>query len=279
MGLFTSGALVNLLAGGLFCVLIRTRYGRWGRARELPKRYIFTCGAAYVLYTMSSYAATVIAQTRRQVLTVGVIKFAWPIFTLALAPIILKKKISRWIWISFALSLAGFLLVTLWGEGGRPSSFNALANGAAIASVSLAFVAAVAWSFFSTLTRKYLENTELDHDCSGYFMLASGVLMACALPFHPETRDIGIGVFAELIYQVVFTSLCATVFWSAAIRKGNVALVAAISNMLPVISVLAAALILGVKITPPVIIGSLLVTASIFSSGLLVKERADQTGV
>ncbi|MDR1209076.1 MAG: EamA family transporter [Clostridiales bacterium] len=284
LGLFTSGALVNLLSGALICAASRLRHGSWGDMRALPRRYVFVCGALYVFYVLSSYVSTAVAQTRQQALAVGVIKFMWPVFAMLLTPLVLKKKASRWIWGSFALSASGAAAITVWGGGYGQDAAYILSDGFILPSALIALASAAAWALFSILTRKYMEHVRSDFDGVGYFMLAAGALMALALTFSPETgselysrgfsrESLGNSILnpiesgAELAFQILLSSLCATIFWNMSMRRGNVVLVVAIANMLPIISVLASALILGAKITLPVVAGSLLVTAGVFWGG------------
>jgi drug/metabolite transporter (DMT)-like permease len=76
----------------------------------------------------------------------------------------------------------------------------------------------------------------------------------------------------ELAYMAVFPTILAYAFWDAAMRKGNATLVASLSYLTPLLSIIIGALYLGVGTGWNLWAGCLLVIAGSVTCKLSVEE-------
>jgi drug/metabolite transporter (DMT)-like permease len=77
----------------------------------------------------------------------------------------------------------------------------------------------------------------------------------------------------ELGYMVVFPTTLAYAFWDAAMRRGNMILVASLSYLTPLLSIIIGSVYLGVATGWNLWVGSLLVVAGSLLCKLSVEER------
>lgn len=262
LGLFTSGGVVNLLAGGITFIIHRIQTGKWRLTGNPPRKYLLVCGSLYILYVVTSYIATIATQTREQVTAVVVIKFTWPVMTLLFTIPLLKARPSKWLAASCAMGLVGLVIVVVGNAGGFAQMQQNLYSPWLILPVVLGLVSAVSWSLYSVLMRKYLAGKAGDVDAIGYFLLITGGLMLLLSMVLQEKRSFDVRMVGELFFQVVLTSFAATMFWNRAMLYGNMIVVITVSNLLPVIATFCTAFVLGTQITVPVALGAALVAAS-----------------
>lgn len=226
------------------------------RMRDASKTYWFVCGGLFVLYTALSYFSMEIAGSEEQVVTLVLIRFMWPLFTLALTVPILKEKASPWLIAAVAVSMIGIMVAKLGDDIFHLDRF--------VQSMTqdfwpyfLSLVVAFSWAFYTNYTKKLLKNPEVDG--VGIYMLLSGVLLGLVALFKEEPRIFSLRTVMELLYQAIAVSLIANLFWNKAIVKGNLLVVVLASNFLPIISTVIAGMILGVPLTVYVAVGSVLV--------------------
>jgi drug/metabolite transporter (DMT)-like permease len=74
LGTVTAGAYIFLLAGAVACGYIIVRR-RLSAVRESSRRYVFGCGAFFVIYIACLYLAIGFASDRTQVLAVGLVNY------------------------------------------------------------------------------------------------------------------------------------------------------------------------------------------------------------
>lgn len=257
LGAFTSAALVSAIAGFIAVGYQVITHKGFSSFKKIPLNYWLICGPLYVIYTTCSYISISLASTREQSMIVVLIKFLWPLLTLLLTIPVLKAKSSPWLFVGIFLSLAGIITANLGKFNSVSSLFTSLS--ANVVSYLLAFTSALAWALYSNLTCKFIGDS--DQDSVGFFMLATGLIVGgISLTMH-EPRLFTPSVIGTVIYQSVVTSVCGTLLWDAAMRRGNVVLVVITSNFLPIITTILTALMLSVAITPPMLIGAVLVVA------------------
>jgi drug/metabolite transporter (DMT)-like permease len=241
-GPLTAGACVYLI-GGVFCLLWLAWSGTpLRRLRMLSRRYVFGCGFLFVLYTVLVYLAIGSANDRQQVLEIGLVNYLWPVATILLSLVLLNEHASVLLVPGTVLALAGeFLVITQ----GAPVSWHSFgghlqANPAAYA---LAFVAAVSWALYSTLTRRWSQpGTD---GAVALFIPAAGLTLLMIRFFVKESPAWSIRAAGEAIMLATLTVL-AYALWDAAMRKGNLLLVAACSYFTPLLSTLVSCVYLRV---------------------------------
>lgn len=266
LGPFTAGACVYL-AGGLLC-LLPLSWRRTSRRQflQLSPRYVFGCGFLFVLYTVLIYLAIGSASDRQQVLEIGLVNYLWPAATILLSLLLLNKR-ARWLLApGTALALAGEFLVITQGTHVSWRSFAGHLQDNPTA-YAFAFVAALAWAFYSTLTRRWSQPGT--GGAVALFLPATGLTLLILRFFSAESSVWTVRAAGEVMALAAFTTL-AYALWDAAMRKGDLLLVTACSYFTPLLSTLVSCVYLNV--TPGwrlwagcvvLVIGSLLTWVSI----------------
>jgi drug/metabolite transporter (DMT)-like permease len=255
LGAFSAAASVHLIAGVLAVLYQRFFANGANRVHPVPKAYWLTCGFFYVFYVTCSYLSVGLAQTRAQVIVIILIKFLWPLLTLVFTIPILRSKATPWLGLGALFSLAGIAVATLGSKVTDFEMFRESISGN-ITAYLLGLLSAVAWALYSNFSRKLAGNSE---GGAGYFILITGIVLGAISFSFPEPHNFTGGVLGQLLYQAIFTSFIATLMWDAAMRRGNIVLVAIASNFLPLLTVTVSAFILGVVVGSPIWIGVMLV--------------------
>jgi drug/metabolite transporter (DMT)-like permease len=273
LGTLTAGAAIYTAAGLFGIAAAGLRAGGLShlhnQIRMLPRSYLAGCGGLFVLYITTFYLAIGSAETREQVLVVGLVNYPWPAFSLLFSIPILGNR-ARW-HLPFGITIAvgGTALATFAGAGtGMPM----LQQPANIAPYLLALTAAVSWGLYSNFSRRWAGA----HDGGGvpYFLLASGALLAGLRPFFPESPQWNTQAILELAYMAIFPAMLAYALWDQAVRKGEIVLVASLSYLTPLLSTGISALFLGVQPGASVWAGAALVIAG----ALLCKTAVSEPG-
>jgi len=245
VGALRSGACIYLLGGTLGCFYEAVLRRRAGRLFRLPRAYLVGCGLLFVTYTACLYLAIGLSASRQQAIEVGIINYLWPGLTLLLAVPILRTKVRAAFPLGVALALAGAALASLrWGE----YSWAALSENLRTNPwpYGLALVAAAAWALYSTLSRRW--GGEAEGGAVPLFVLATGVVLAAVHYALPEPVVWSARAVGEILYMAALPTLLAYAFWDAAMRRGSVMLVAALSYLTPLLSTLISSAYLHVAI-------------------------------
>ncbi len=259
-GNFSSNGLNNLGAGVLSTVTQIKRSGIKSY-KKAPLSYWLICGPLYIIYRLSTNLAIGIAETREQVVTSGLIRLMWPLMTLVVAVIMFRdeNRVSPWFPVSVTVCFIGILIAN--ADGSNFSILHTLKVmfvDAFWPSV-LSLISSVSWGLYSNLNRKIVGDD--DYDAAGLFMIITGVLCYGVTVFVDEPQQLAVQQLGELFYLIVLSGFLATMFWNLSMQKGNHMLIIFVANFLPVFSTILSAVLLGVKLTLPVIAGSVLVVA------------------
>jgi len=246
LGAFTSAATVYLAAGLIGCAGLALRGRLVPTLRHTSPRYLYGCGGLMVAYTVLLYAAVGLAQTRVQVITVTVCNYLWPSLTLLLAVPILGWRTRPLILLTGTLiGIAGVALAV--GAGGVDAGPSASWSGHAVSTLP-ALLAAVAWGLYSNLSRRW--GGAQAENAMPVFLLASGVVLVVLRACRVEHSVWTARVVGEAAYMAIFPTLLAYVCWDTAARRGNLSLVAALSYLTPLLSVLVSSLYLDLPVQP-----------------------------
>ena len=272
LGGFTAAACVNIIGGIL--VLIKQKFfdGNLPKFRDASRSYWFICGGLFVIYTASSYIAMALVHNTKTVVTLVLIRFLWPLFTLIFTIPILKQKASPWISAGIMFSLAGIVVAEL---GSNMKNLNGVFQTfhEEFWPFILCFVVAVSWALYTNYTKKFL--IKKDFDGVGIFMLLSGILLGLISLGVQEPRQFSTEILWPLFYQSVVVSFLANILWNKSIVKGNLLVVVLASNFLPIISTVSSGLMLGIPINIYIIIGSLFVVIGTFWSKRCFQHTAE----
>lgn len=256
LGAFTAASIVNII-GGLLAIGHQMLFrGGFGSFKGRSKRYWILCGSLFIIYTATSYISVNIVDSS-EVVTLVLVKFLWPLFTLVLTIPMLKQKASRWLVVSVAISLTGIIIAKLGMDaaGGLQQIIRVLfSNGPAYV---LGLAVAVSWALYTNFTKLFAE--EGKSDGVGIFMLVCGILLGIISIGLEEPRQFSSGIILELLVQSVLVSYLANIGWNLAIKKGNMLVVVLASNFLPIISTAITAWMLHVNMDKNVYLGAVLV--------------------
>lgn len=255
LGPLTAGASIYLLAGVLACLAESRKSGGLLRLTKLPRRYLYGCGALFVGYILLLYLAVGLAQSRPQVVAVGLANYLWPSFTLLLALPIQRQRANGLLALGIALSLGGSWLAAAGNDPGALAAL--LADPAGWLPVGLALLAAVLWGLYSNLAHRWGSG-----DGSGVplFLLASGL---CFLPLRflaAEPVPQFSTALPSLLYMAVFPALLGYSLWDTAVQRGDLVLVTTFSYFTPLLSTTVSLIVLQVPLTAQLGLAAALVT-------------------
>jgi drug/metabolite transporter (DMT)-like permease len=273
VGPLTAGACVYLI-GGLLCLLrLAWQPTPMQRFLLLSRRYVFGCGFLFVLYTVLLYLAIGLAADRQQTLEIGLVNYLWPAVTILFSLLLLDKRANLLLAPGTMLALAGEFLVITQGAGVSWASFSGhlQANPAAY---TFAFVGAVTWALYSTLTRRWSQPG--DGGAVELFIPATGLALLAMRLFCRESSTWSAQGTGEAVVMALFTVL-AYAFWDRAMRKGRLTLVVACSYFTPLLSTLMSCLYLGVKPGMRLWAGCLLLVIGSFMTWLSLCDRPSKS--
>ncbi|MFH1742729.1 MAG: aromatic amino acid DMT transporter YddG [bacterium] len=242
IGPLAGGAFVYLTAGILLTCHFLLRERSIRKLGNFPPKYVFGCGALFLIYTAALFLALGLAANRDQTIEVGLLNYLWPALTILFSLFILGKKARVALVPGTLLALVGIFLVLTqrtsitWNSFLTNLSSNPNAYGLGIA-------AAISWALYSNLTRLWGESSA--DGAVPLFILITGLVLFLFSLLHPEQGAWSVGVVAEIVFLAVATAL-AYVFWDIAMRKGDVALVVSCSYLTPFLSTVVSCIYLGV---------------------------------
>ena len=256
LGMFTAAFLVYFAGAVVTAVITSARPGTWRAMLALPRAYLIVCGSLFGFYLVVLYAALGMASDRHATVVVGIINYLWSPLTLVFAIPILKKK-ARWtLYPGILLALAGIVLA-LWKSDDSAADFLAHLRTDYIPYL-LALAAAVAWALYSDFSKRLGGDA---HGAVPLFLLFASLLLGLIRLFRTEaSAPWTAATAAELAYMAICPAAAGYLFWDAAIRKGNLVLLAVLSYFIPICATFIAAFYLDVSLSPELWIGCVLVT-------------------
>ena len=233
--LYTMAALCIAIARG------RQGWRELARWRAMHPAYLWLCGLLFVVYEIFLSVAVGLAHDRSQAMEIGVINYLWPSLTIAFAVLWRQQSARWWLWPGLLICLWGlvrvlggdsFSLTTLWQHvQGNPAAYG------------MAFAAALLWPTYSLLARRY----GAGFNAVGLFVTWT----ALALWVQWLRQDAVAPMqwsWPTALQLFMAGSLTALGYscWEHGIQHGKLAVLAAASYFTPVLSALAASLLLQV---------------------------------
>jgi drug/metabolite transporter (DMT)-like permease len=260
LGAYTAAALVNFIGG---VTVLGQQFVTGNGTKDLkkvPRLYWPVCGFLFILYTSTSYVSMSMVAKEEAVITLVLIRFLWPLFTLIFTIPILKQKASVWLIGGITLSFIGIVIAKLGNDiFDLPNFIHNITSGDDLPAFLLGFVVAISWGLYTNLTKKFIGTRDVDG--VGIYMVGSGIILGIIALFTDEPRHFTPVIISQVIYASIVVTCVANVLWNLAIKKGNMLIVVLASNFLPIISTVMTSFLLGVPITLPVIVGSIFVVA------------------
>ncbi|WP_212377587.1 aromatic amino acid DMT transporter YddG [Acetobacter persici] len=250
----TGPAILYTLASGLLWLTLGVP-----RLRRFPPSYLIwgtLLATGCELCLICSIGA---AHTERQAIEVGMVNYLWPTFTVVASILFNGKKATILIVPGVLLSLAGIFRLLAGESGTSLSAFaqNILNNPL---SYGLSLTGAVLWALYSSLTTRAARG---QNAVTVFFPL-----MACLLWGHVLVTG---GAELQSVHLTLHTMLTLLLgaaalgfgyaAWNVGILYGNITVLAAASNLIPVFSALLAASMLHTVLPLAFWEGSLIVCA------------------
>ena len=270
LGLFTAAGSIYLGAGCLGMVWLACSRTRLRKLRGLPVRYLVGCGGLCILYMICLAIAIGKARSRSQVVEAGIINYMWPGLTLAFSVPLLGKKAKAALPLGILFAFAG---VAIAASGQSGLSLGRFLDNLKASRVpyGCAFVGAVTWALYSNLSRRWAGNSE--GSAMPVFMLIAGAILLGLRFVVGESSQWSSSVGMELAYMIALPTFLAYNLWDAAMRRGNLVLVAACSYFTPLLSTLVTVVYLRVAANPRLWVACALVVAGAVTCKFSIVER------
>ena len=183
-----------------------------------------------------------------------------PIWSAVLAAIVLRERFGFWKIVGLAGGFAGALLVVTRGDFsarvlGRPSTLGDL----------LVFISTINWAIYTVLGHKTIRRLGPRRATSGAMLF--GVAMLA--PFFVAQRGwrqlphLSAAGWGALLFLAIGCSALGYLFWYGALEHVEASRVAALLYAEPLVTFVAAVLLLGERVSAVTVIGGIIVLASV----------------
>lgn len=269
LGPLTAAATAYSVSGSLAVTRLILVRDRRRQIRRLPVKYLVGCGLLFVTYMLVLFLALGLASSRMQVLEIGLLNYLWPTCTILCSLWLLGHRAGWLLLPGTGLALSGVVLVLT--QGAEVSWQTFIRNvGENPVTYLLGVAAAVSWGFYSTLTRRWANGAR--GGGVDLFFPATGLILLLLALGAGERSAWSSRVFAEAGFLGSVTYV-AYDLWDAAMRRGNVSLVAAGSYLTALLSTLVSCAYLGVTPAASLWVGCGLLVAGSALSWLSLSDR------
>ena len=190
-----------------------------------------------------------------------------PVFTAVAAFLILGQRLSRPQVGGIALAIGGFLLILMLG--GKGTRFEVRNMLGVLLMASSPFL----WAFYTVLGKSLIMRYGSAR-VSGFVMLVGALyLLPLASPqFVRNLRDLSARGWASALFSGLIATGLSYLLWNRGLRVLQPAQVAVYIYLVPVFGVLAAALLLGDRLTPWAGLGGLTILAGVIVTNLGARQ-------
>lgn len=269
LGTLTTAFLTTLAATCLSFLLAFIKDRSLSSLKNISYRYILVCGGLFVVYGTLLYCAIGWADSREQLLEIGLINYLWPSLTVLVSIPVLKKKLSLQILLGFLFSLLGVFTAA---SGSLDLSFAKFLSKLSAHPVPyiFSFLAAIAWAFYSNFSKLLAEEAKGDGAIAVFFLFLS-VSLYTLMVFSSEQGHLSWTGIYEVSYVGITTAI-AYLFWDIGVRKGNFSFITAFSYITPILFIVFSSSYLNVSTDTSLWIGVLLVVVGAVLSGTSSKK-------
>ncbi len=203
-----------------------------------------------------------IALTYTMASNVGVIISVAPFFTAISSHIFMKtnERLKSNFFMGFAVAMVGICLISFNGSELKLNSIGDI----------LAFLAALLWAVYSLLTKKISEYGYNTVQTTRRIFTYGIIFMIPTLFFFDFSWDVTRFLNTKYLLNMIFLGIGACAFcfvtWSYAVKVLGVIKTSVYIYIVPVITVIASAIILHEEITPMAAVGTVLTLAGLFLS-------------
>lgn len=258
------GAALIYTTGTLFLILILGV----PKLSRFPKRYLFWGGLLFVTYEVCLSLALGFATDRTQAIELGMVNYLWPSFTLALAVILNKQRLSILLIVGLLCAFSGLVWVV---SGDNPLTIDGLWKNIQSNPLSyiLAFSGAILWAFYSNLTRLMSGG---NNGIVPFFLLTSLALWGQYLFSAPVEWIVNTKSITLLLITGAAIGL-ANAAWTIGMIRGNVTLLATLSYFTPVISTAFSSILLSTALSFSFWQGVMMVTGGSLICWLATRQK------
>jgi len=221
---------------------------------EIPKAYLYGCGALFVAYEVLFLIAIALSHNYEDVLIIAMINYLWPPITILFA-ILARQLTFHWMVIlGFFISVVGLLLVVNPKILEISTFIDILLRNPK--AYGFAFLGALLWPCYSVLTKKYAQG----FNAVPLFFLITALTLWC---LHFIFDDVFIMPSWRLwIVIIVVGGLIGIAYnnWNQSIQFGNIQILILATYFMPILSSFMTMLILNVIPSVYFWFGSLLVS-------------------
>lgn len=213
--------------------------------KKMSWQYLFIGIPTANLSSLSFCLALFTSDGGRQTLEVGMVNYLWPSLTIVAAVLFAGVR-TRWhLWPGLLIAVFG-IMVVLGGEDGVSPSMILQHAAENPVSYALGLVAAVTWSAFSIMTRRWGRGVNPSTMIFALNAAIFGMLWLFGIgegPSEPSWRGILSALFGG------FSMAGAYAAWTRGMARGNITVLAVASYFTPVLSCLFGALWLGAELS------------------------------
>lgn len=187
----------------------------------------------------------------------GLISASVPAVTAALSALVLHERLRLARLVGIAGSMAGVAVMILGSSSTQSGS---------LAGDLMLLVSAAAWAFYT------LMNKEIGGKLSEGLILTSTIAFGALFLAPPAIFELathGFGPVSDagwlsVLFLGIAGSAAAFFCWNAALRRLDASEASTYLNLVPLVTVISAALMLGERITPPQLLGGALVVTGVY---------------
>ncbi|SIO35322.1 aromatic amino acid DMT transporter YddG [Salinivibrio sp. ES.052] len=243
---------------------------------DFPRRYLVGGGVLFVVYELCLALSLAWANTRTQAIEMGVINYLWPCLTVLLSVILMRQKVSLWLYPALTVAFMG-VVWTVGGENGVSWPHLVANIQTNPLSYFLAFSGAIIWAIYCNITKMHAQgkNGITWFFCATAATLWVGYAFSDAPPLTLSWANSPYVLFAGLAMGGGYG------LWNMGILKGNLVFLATLSYFIPILSTFLSAILLSTPLTLAFWQGVVMVTLGSLASWWLTRtplpEKAPKT--
>lgn len=243
---------------------------KFPKIKDISKIYLLVACFLFVSYEVCFSLAIGFSQNHRQTMEIGAINYLWPCLTVLFSIFINGEK-SRWF-------IVPAFLCTFWGifwvVGGKGvSGIAELVENISSNPISyiLMLTGAFLWALYCNVTRRYGNGQNL---ISFFFIMTAIVLWVKVFQNHTVLEVKNLINLSSIITLCFSSAIMAGGYalWNIAVLRGNIVLLATLSNFIPILSALLSLVLLSASLDYGFWVGVVLVTLGSFLGFFAVKR-------
>lgn len=188
----------------------------------------------------------------------GIIAALQPLMTAFAAPLLIGERLTAGQKFGLALGFSGVAIAVL-------PKFLAIGTGEfAALAVIINMIGMASVSYGTIYQKQYLHTGDIRAIATLQYLGALVVTLPLAFLLETPSVEFGWGFLVLLAWSVLGISMGAVLLLLYLLRRGQVSRAASLVYLVPPIAALQAALVFGEELTPPMIVGTVIVVAGVY---------------